>query len=75
MICLAPDVPFNAIAAQNPLSIILTSGTLSPLDALDGELGIPFKNKLSNFHVIGKNQIYPVIMKKGINGQELKFNH
>jgi Rad3-related DNA helicase len=51
----------------------LTSGTLSPLDELDKELGISFKQKLSNLHVINSKQIYPVILGKGIRGKKLNF--
>jgi Rad3-related DNA helicase len=38
-------------------------------------LGIPFKEKLSNDHVIDESQIYPVIMSSGIHGRRFKFNH
>jgi chromosome transmission fidelity protein 1 len=38
-------------------------------------LGIPFKEKLSNDHVINKNQIYPVILSSGIQGRRFKFNY
>jgi Rad3-related DNA helicase len=64
----------QALASSKPLSIILTSGTLSPLEQLDKELGIPFKEKLSNDHVINESQIYPVIMGSGIHGRRFKFN-
>ena len=37
-------------------SILLTSGTLSPLDSFAHELGLPFPIRLENPHVIAKEQ-------------------
>lgn len=37
-------------------SILLTSGTLSPLDSFAGELGLDFPVRLENPHVISKEQ-------------------
>jgi regulator of telomere elongation helicase 1 len=45
-------------------NIILTSGTLSPLDSFSIELGIPFDVKLQNDHVISKSFIISKIPKK-----------
>lgn len=41
---------------RNVHSIILTSGTLSPLIATITEIGIPVKVQLQNSHVIKNNQ-------------------
>lgn len=38
-------------------SILLTSGTLSPLDSFAHELGLPFEVRLENPHVISRNQV------------------
>lgn len=38
-------------------SVILTSGTLSPLDATISELGIPVGVQLENPHIIQPNQV------------------
>ncbi len=38
-------------------SILLTSGTLSPLDSFAHELGLAFPVRLENGHVIGKEQV------------------
>ena len=38
-------------------SILLTSGTLSPLDSFAHELALPFEVRLENPHVIDKEQV------------------
>ena len=38
-------------------SIIMTSGTLSPMDAFKEDMKIPFPIELENPHVIQKNQV------------------
>jgi hypothetical protein len=38
-------------------SIILTSGTLSPLPAFQEEIGIPFPVQLENKHIISSSQV------------------
>ena len=51
--CLNPAYLFKKIENLGVRSIILTSGTLSPLDSLESELGVDFKIRLENSHVIG----------------------
>lgn len=48
---LAPLAP-----CQQVRSILLTSGTLSPLDSFAGELGLDFPVRLENPHVISSEQ-------------------
>jgi Rad3-related DNA helicase len=50
--CLAPSFVFKMILESNPISLILTSGTLSPLKDLDSEFGITFSEKKTFPHVI-----------------------
>lgn len=49
-------------------SIVLTSGTLSPMDSFSSELGVKFSIQLEANHVINKSQVsgLPInlIMKK-----------
>jgi hypothetical protein len=42
---------------QKPRSLILSSGTLSPLELIEKELGVEFHWKLTNDHVISEDQI------------------
>jgi hypothetical protein len=44
---------------------MLTSGTLSPLNAWQSELGLPFQVSLSNLHVIKPEQLLVTCIKKG----------
>lgn len=37
--------------------VILTSGTLSPLNSFAAELQVPFPVTLENPHIIGANQV------------------
>lgn len=50
--CLSPAVAFQDIAKQTH-SVILTSGTLCPLDAMSSELRCDFPQRLEADHVIG----------------------
>lgn len=50
-------VSMRSLHEQGVHSIILTSGTLSPLAATISEIGIPIKFSLSNPHIIKKNQV------------------
>jgi regulator of telomere elongation helicase 1 len=43
---------FKKLEAKGLRSILITSGTLSPMDQLEHELGVPFPHKLQNGHVI-----------------------
>lgn len=47
----------NSLHDQGVQSIILTSGTLSPLSATISEIGIPVNVQLSNPHIIKSNQV------------------
>ena len=38
-------------------SVILTSGTLSPMDSFQSELGVPFPIQLEASHVISAKQV------------------
>lgn len=46
---------------RNVHSIILTSGTLSPLDATISEIGIPIDVQLQNSHVIKDKQASDIL--------------
>ena len=55
---------------QGVYSIILTSGTLSPINSFSSELKIPFPITLQNPHVIDFSQISVQVLCKGCNGVE-----
>lgn len=52
-------------------SIILTSGTLAPLESFALELNLPFDVRLENPHVIESNQIWVGVVPSGPSGRPL----
>ncbi|KAJ3344624.1 Fanconi anemia group J protein [Kappamyces sp. JEL0680] len=65
--CLNSAVIFKDIGAQCK-SVILTSGTLSPLASYKMELGIPFQYEVEANHVIGSDQIWGGVIPCGPSG-------
>lgn len=61
--CLSPSVAFSRLASA-ARSIILTSGTLSPMDSFASELGVPFSIKLEAPHVIAPSQVIGCIVSR-----------
>jgi len=55
--CLRPAVAFRPVANE-ALCVILTSGTLSPTDSLEGELGVAFPIKVEAPHIIPRGQLH-----------------
>ena len=51
-----PSSPARPPAKPQVRSILLTSGTLSPLDSFAHELGLDFPVRLENPHVISREQ-------------------
>ncbi|CAJ0926515.1 unnamed protein product, partial [Ranitomeya imitator] len=54
--CLNPAVAFSELSG-NARSIVLTSGTLSPMGSFSSELGVKFSIQLEASHVIQKSQL------------------
>ena len=73
--CFHAGVSMKEIMKQGTRSLILTSGTLSPLESFTSELDIPFPVTLQNPHVIGSNQIWAGIITKGPDGVELNSSY
>ena len=59
----------------NVRSIIVTSGTLSPLPSYSMELGIPFPHTLENPHIIEGNQVHVRVIGKGVSGKLLSSSY
>lgn len=55
--CLRPAVSFRPVAKE-ALCVIITSGTLSPTDSLEGELGVDFPVKVEAPHIVPRRQIH-----------------
>ena len=63
---------FNELGVH---SMILTSGTLSPLEILRSELQIPFPVDIENEHVIGPGQISVSLIPSGPSGYRLNSSY
>ena len=55
--CMKPSVAFNSVA-QKARSVILTSGTLSPMTTFEAELGVRFGAKIEAPHVVPNENVY-----------------
>ncbi|XP_057218677.1 regulator of telomere elongation helicase 1 isoform X2 [Triplophysa rosa] len=69
--CFSPGFSMQELLRQEVRSIILTSGTLSPLSSFTCEMQIPFPVSLENPHVIQRDQIFVSIIDKGPDGVQL----
>ncbi|ESL08360.1 helicase [Trypanosoma rangeli SC58] len=56
-------------------SLLLTSGTLSPLEHFAAELGVEFGVALKGAHVIQQNQVVGCVLCKGPSGERLNGSY
>mmetsp|Transcript_10335 Transcript_10335/g.31603 ORF Transcript_10335/g.31603 Transcript_10335/m.31603 type:complete len:605 (-) Transcript_10335:2225-4039(-) len=70
--CMNPGTAMSSVTSKGARSVILTSGTLSPLAGTERELGIPFPIKLENEHVISAEQVWMATIKCG--PRNIKFD-
>ena len=64
------------LANLNVRSILVTSGTLSPLPSYSMELGLPFPHTLENPHIIdAKQQLHVRVIGRGVNNQVLSSSY
>jgi len=69
--CFSPGFSMQSLAKLGARSIILTSGTLSPLSAFQEEIGIPFPVQLENKHIISASQVWCGVVTAGPDGTML----
>jgi fanconi anemia group J protein len=63
--CLNPAIPFAALS-KHARTVIVTSGTLSPIDSFAGELGVNFAVAKSLPHVVNvKTQVFASVVAFG----------
>ncbi|KAK8866713.1 hypothetical protein M9Y10_009680 [Tritrichomonas musculus] len=67
IICLTPSIVFKCVSREVH-SVILASGTLSPLSTFSSELGTSFPIQLSANHIIDKDQVESYIITHGQDG-------
>ncbi|XP_036393314.1 Fanconi anemia group J protein [Megalops cyprinoides] len=74
--CLNPAVAFSDLS-ESVHSIILTSGTLSPMGSFSSELGVKFSIQLEASHVISRSQVWVGTVGAGPQGRKLcaTFQH
>ncbi|XP_020217515.1 Fanconi anemia group J protein homolog isoform X2 [Cajanus cajan] len=73
--CLNPAVVFRDVADLS-LSVILTSGTLSPMTSFSSELGVHFETSLEAPHVIDvDSQVWPAIISTGPGNYPLNASY
>ncbi|KAG2598768.1 hypothetical protein PVAP13_5KG398007 [Panicum virgatum] len=73
--CFNPGLAMQEFLKLGVRSIILTSGTLSPLDSLAMELNLEFPVRLENPHVISPDQIWVGVVPVGPSGQALNSSY
>lgn len=72
--CLDPSIVMSKLMAQGVHSLIMTSGTLSPLQPLISELAVEFSCRLENPHIIKSTQVMARIISKGPDNTPLVAN-
>ena len=70
--CFHPGFSLNSLVRCNIRTLILTSGTLKPMNSFQNELSAEFRVQLQNGHVIdAEKQINYQVISAGPDGQEL----
>lgn len=73
--CFAPSLAMEELANLNVRSILVTSGTLSPLPSYSMELGLPFAHTLENPHIVKASQVHVRVIGKGVSGKALSSSY
>jgi regulator of telomere elongation helicase 1 len=73
--CFSPGQSMAALAGMRVRSMLLTSGTLSPLDSFAHELGLPFPVRLENPHVVDPSQVWVGVVPVGPSGHALNSRY
>ncbi|CAI5461936.1 unnamed protein product [Closterium sp. Yama58-4] len=69
--CFDPGLVMQQIRVLGVRSMLLTSGTLSPLQPYASELRVPFQQQLENSHVISQEQVWAGVLPVGPSGVAL----
>ncbi|KAG6430041.1 hypothetical protein SASPL_108100 [Salvia splendens] len=73
--CFNPGIAMEEFAKLGVRSIILSSGTLSPMDSFAEELKLEFPVRLENPHVISGNQIWAGVAPVGPSGYSFNSSY
>ena len=75
LICFSPKPGFEQVTRLSPRTIIMTSGTLSPMKSFAGELGYSFPVQLENEHVADPSQVFVGVVPRGLTGKQFLFTY
>ncbi|KAI8904825.1 hypothetical protein EDD86DRAFT_212872 [Gorgonomyces haynaldii] len=73
LLCFTSSIAMNDL--QDARTLIMASGTLSPLDQFSVEMGVHFKHQLENTHVIHPKQVLVSVVTHGPSGNILISNY
>ncbi|WRX27695.1 ATP-dependent helicase [Theobroma cacao] len=73
--CFNPGIAMQEFSKMGVASIVLTSGTLSPLDSFAQELKLDFPVRLENPHVISSDQIWAGVVPLGPSGRSFNSSY
>lgn len=73
--CFSSGFGMSELMEQGVKSVILTSGTLSPLDAFVSELQISMPVRLENPHIINSDQVCVACVPRGPDGVHLSSSY
>eukprot|EP01022_Parablepharisma_sp_SALTPOND_P014834 TRINITY_DN205_c1_g2_i2.p1 TRINITY_DN205_c1_g2~~TRINITY_DN205_c1_g2_i2.p1 ORF type:complete len:933 (-),score=65.54 TRINITY_DN205_c1_g2_i2:2801-5524(-) len=73
--CFNPGLSFMVILTKKPRSIILTSGTLTPMDAIEQDLKVNFEIKLVQGHIVEDDQVFLQIVTRDHSKALFNFNY
>lgn len=73
--CFSPGHTMQELMAHGVKCVILTSGTLTPIESFSAEMQISFPVMLQNPHVIDKHQVWIGVLQKGPDGTMLNSSY
>lgn len=73
--CFYPGICMEDFSRRGVGSVILTSGTLSPMDSFAYELKLDFPIRIENPHVISSNQIWAGVVPAGPSGYSFNSSY
>ena len=73
--CFSPGFSMAKLSKLGVRSIILTSGTLSPLQATAEEVGLKFPVQLENQHIVSSSQVWCGVLGTGPDGTTLNSSY
>ena len=73
--CFSPGYAMKDLVATGVRNLILTSGTLTPLNTFITEFHIPAPITISNGHVIEPHQVFVGVVRSGVQGGNMKLTY